>query len=185
VVSTIVVPVLTDALDRSLALAAAMDSRGYGRTAHVLPGTRRAASALLLTGLCGACIGTYGLLDSTVPRALGLPMLAIGVVAAVAGLALAGRRIARTTYRPDPWTLDEWAVAACGLAVATVLVVAGSIAPAVLTPPLRPLGWPQLALLPVAGVLLGALPAWLAPPVQRSGATRAATARIEPARSTG
>src|SRR5690606_20360509 len=37
----ILIPVLTDALDRSLQLAAAMDTRGYGRRAAVPPATRR------------------------------------------------------------------------------------------------------------------------------------------------
>jgi energy-coupling factor transport system permease protein len=183
--STIVVPVLTDALDRSLALAAAMDSRGYGRRAHLPRRTRRAASALVLAGVGGACVGTYGLLDSTVPRVLGLPMLAAGAVSAVVGLAFAGRRIERSTYRPDPWTVEEWAVAACGVAVAAALVVAGSVDPVALTPPLQPLGWPRLAVLPVAGLLVGALPALLAPPVERRSAGRWAATRVEPAGSTG
>ena len=38
----ILMPVLEDALHRSLALAAAMDARGYGRSAHVPARTRRA-----------------------------------------------------------------------------------------------------------------------------------------------
>jgi energy-coupling factor transport system permease protein len=166
VIRTVVVPVLTDALDRSLALAAAMDSRGYGRVAGVPLRTRATSGALLLGGLVGACVGTYGLLDSTVPRALGLPMLGLGVAAAVAGLSLAGRRIRRTVYRPDPWAIDEWAVSACGIAAATALIVVGHVDPSDLHPSLFPLEWPSLSLAPVLGILIGVLPAWLAPPVQ-------------------
>ena len=36
---------------------------------------RAATEALLLGGLVGIGIGTYGLLDSTAPRSLGMPML--------------------------------------------------------------------------------------------------------------
>jgi energy-coupling factor transport system permease protein len=183
VIRTIVVPVLTDALDRSLSLAAAMDSRGYGRSADVPRRTRLTSSALLLGGLVGACVGTYGLLDSTVPRALGLPMLALGVAAAIGGLGLAGRRVRRTAYRPDPWTLDEWAVAACGMAVAAVLVTISQVDPADLHPSLVPLAWPSLSLAPVLGVLIGVLPAWLAPPVERRAA--AVGRPVESARAAG
>src|SRR5690606_39781165 len=59
---TVVVPVLHDALDRSLALAAAMASRGYGRAAGVPAGARRATSALLLLGLLELCAGACALL---------------------------------------------------------------------------------------------------------------------------
>src|SRR5690606_4093104 len=78
VVREVAIPVLTDALDRSLLLAAAMDTRGYGRQAAVPAGTRRLAAGLVLGGLVGTCLGTYGLLDSSSPRHLGLPMLLLG-----------------------------------------------------------------------------------------------------------
>jgi energy-coupling factor transport system permease protein len=168
VIRTIVIPVLTDALDRSLALAAAMDSRGYGRTAGVAGRARAAAGGLMLTGLVGACVGTYGLLDSTVPRLLGLPLLGAGVVAALGGLALAGRRIRRTRYRPDPWRIEEWLVVVCGTAAALAVVVLGSISPADANPSVVPLTWPRLPLAAVAGILVAALPAWLTPPVERA-----------------
>ena len=73
VIRQVAMPVLTDALDRSLLLAAAMDARGHGRTADVPARTRRASAALLLVGLCGVCVGTYALLDGTVAGVLGLP----------------------------------------------------------------------------------------------------------------
>jgi hypothetical protein len=46
-------PVLEEALERSLALAAAMDSRGYGRRAEVPAATRRLTAATTLLGLAG------------------------------------------------------------------------------------------------------------------------------------
>ncbi|MDT0166218.1 energy-coupling factor transporter transmembrane protein EcfT, partial [Actinotalea sp. AC32] len=110
----LVVPVLTDALDRSLALAASMDSRGYARA---VPGSSDArVGALLLGALVAAVLGTYGLLDGTTPAWLGAPVLALGLAAAVAGGVLAGRRVRRTRYRPDRWGAAETVVAACGAA---------------------------------------------------------------------
>ena len=54
----LVVPVLEDALERSLALAAGMDARGYGRAAGLTRSRRRLTGALMLAGLCGVCVGT-------------------------------------------------------------------------------------------------------------------------------
>lgn len=165
-VRTVVLPVLTDALDRSLLLAAAMDSRGYGRVAALPRATRAVTGGLVIGGLGGISVGIYGLLDGTAPRHLGLPMLGLGVALAWAGFTIGGRRIQRTRYRPDPWLAPEWAVAASGLVVAGLYLFAGSVDPANLNPSLQPLRWPGLPIVPVIGALAGLLPAWLAPPVR-------------------
>lgn len=167
-VRAIAVPVLEDALSRSLLLAAAMDSRGYGRSGDVPVRLRRTTSALLLGGLIGLCLGLYALLDPTAPGPLGLPALLLGVALCAGGLVLGGRGVRRTTYRPDPWRGPEWLVAGCGVTSAAVMIVAGSLHPLLLHPSLYPLRWPDLPLLPLAAVLLGLLPAWLTPhPVVR------------------
>lgn len=111
------VPVLEDALERSLALAAGMDTRGYGRAAGASRAQRRTTGALMLAGLGGICVGIYAVLDTTAPRYLALPMLAVGVTAAAAGLLSAGRRVERTRYRPDPWAAPEALVAGSGVLV--------------------------------------------------------------------
>ena len=164
----VLVPVMTDALDRSLLLAAAMDSRGYGRTAHVPPRTRRLTGTLVLAGLIGVCIGIYGLLDGSSPWTLGVPMLAVGLVAAGIGFFIGGQRVQRSRYRPDPWLLAEWGVSAIGILVATTMFAAAVRNPTGLNPSLQPLQWPALPLLPTLAILLGALPAWIAPPPVRS-----------------
>ena len=166
---SVLVPVLQDALDRSIALAAAMDSRGYGRTAGVPAAVRRATAVLLLAGLLGLCLGVYGLLDAGSPALVGWPALVLGLALAAAGLLLASRRVPRSRYRPDRWRLRETVVAGSGLAaVAALLITEGLAAPllgaAALAPPVSPPGWPALPLLPAAGVLLALAPAWAAPP---------------------
>ncbi|GGL98957.1 CbiQ family ECF transporter T component [Micromonospora yangpuensis] len=160
----IALPVLADALDRSLALAAAMDSRGYGRTAAVPAGQRTVTGALVLGGLVGVCAGTYGLLDATGPGYLGLPMLLAGLATAVTGMVLAGRRVRRGRYRPDRWRTAELLVAGCGATVAGLTVLAGSLDPELLYPPVSPLTWPELTPLTLLAVAVAAAPAWLAPP---------------------
>uniref|UniRef100_UPI00359C520A energy-coupling factor transporter transmembrane component T n=1 Tax=Streptomyces sp. rh206 TaxID=2034270 RepID=UPI00359C520A len=160
----IVVPVLEDALERSLRLAAAMDSRGYGRAGSATPRSRRLTGALMLLGMCGLCAGAYGLLDATAPKLLGLPALAVGSALCLAGLRLGGRRVTRTTYRPDPWRFAEWAVASCGVLSAVLLFVDVGYNPAELNPSIYPLSWPTLPLVPAAAILLAGAAGFLAPP---------------------
>jgi energy-coupling factor transport system permease protein len=73
----------------------------------------------------------------------------------------------RSRYRPDPWRAPEWAVALTGGAVAAIVIVASHADPAGLNPTLQPLRWPPLPLVPTLALLLGTLPAWLAPPLAR------------------
>ena len=146
------------------ALAAAMDSRGYGRTAGASRGSRRVTGALMLVGLAGLCAGTYGLLDTTAFGPLTAPMLIGGVAACAAGIRASGSQVQRTRYRPDPWALPEWGVAAVGTGVAVVIVVTSSIDPNQLNPSLQPLVWPSLPPIPTIAILCGALAAVIAPP---------------------
>ncbi|WP_189129486.1 energy-coupling factor transporter transmembrane component T [Wenjunlia tyrosinilytica] len=150
-------PVLEGALERSVALAAAMDTRGYGRSADVPRAVRRTTAVLTLGGLAGVCLGSYGLLSDD-GGLLGLPVLLVGLAAAVAGLVLGGRRAARTRYRPDRWGPREWLVTASGVAVAALMFHADGLHPSTV-----PLAAPALPLLPAASVLIGLLPAFIAP----------------------
>lgn len=166
----VAIPVLHDALERSLRLAAAMDSRGYGRTGGVSRASRRVTSALLLAGLAALSLGGYGLLDPTVPHAAGVSGFAGGAVLCVAGLALGGRRIARTRYRPDPWRWPEWVVAGCGIGCAVVFGLGIGYDPAALDLVASPLRWPVLPVLPAAAIVVAALAAVAAPPVASDSA---------------
>lgn len=94
-------PVLEGALERSVSLAAAMDARGYGRTARVPAAVRRTTAALTLGGLLGVCAGTYGLLTAE-GATYGFPVLLVGLAAALAGLRLGGRMIAAHPVPPGP-----------------------------------------------------------------------------------
>ncbi len=157
------VPVLEGALERSVVLAAAMDSRGYGRRGSTSSRQRRTAATALLGGLLAACVGVFGLVSVGSPAALGLPMLVIGVLATVFGAWLAGRRNARTTYRPDPWRLAEWLVLLAGFGCALLFAAAGWLGIPGLDTPADPPTWPTLPLITVIGVLLAVTPAWTSP----------------------
>ncbi|MFI1091096.1 CbiQ family ECF transporter T component [Streptomyces sp. NPDC020917] len=177
-------PVLEGALERSVALAAAMDARGYGRTAQVPAGVRRATAALTLGGLLGVCAGTYALLSASGGR-YGLPVLLIGLAAAMAGLRLGGRRSVRTRYRPDRWGARAWLVAGSGAAVAGLMIAATGYDPAALDPPAFPLTAPALPLWPAAGLLLGLLPAFVAPAPAPVSPARASSGPERPGPASG
>ena len=157
-------PVLEGALDHSVDLAAAMDSRGYGRTTDDSRVSRRVTTGLVFSGLLGVCIGVYGLLDGTTSAWLGLPMLLLGSALAAAGIAVGGRRTGRTRYRPDPWALPEWLVAGSGVVAAVAMFVNVAVAPEELY--LASVGMvPPVPMIAVVGILVAMLPAVVAPPL--------------------
>lgn len=155
------IPVLEGALDRSVDLAAAMDTRGFGRRGETPPVVRRTIATFLLTGLLAMLASTYALVDSGAPTVLGLPLLLAGGALTAVGFVLGARRGGRTRYRPDPWRTPEWLVVGCGVAAA----VAVALAPLTgVYPSTSPPVAPALPLLPALGLLVAALPAWLSPP---------------------
>ncbi len=172
----ILLPVLQDALDRSLSLAASMDARGYGRSGAEPAARRRVTAALLIVGLSGVAIGLYGVLDATAAIPLAAPIMAGGAALLVGGMVAAGRRVQRTRYRPDPWGLSEWLVTACGALAVTSVMLGATLDPASLHMSLAPISWPGLAVVPTIGVLVAATPAWIVPPPISRAAGRTSAA---------
>lgn len=158
----IVVPVLEDALERSMTLAAGMDARGYGRSGTSTPRERFVTGTLMIAGLIGVCVGTYAFLDSTAPRLLAWPMLVAGVVLAGLGFVAAGRRVERTRYRPDRWRTGEIVAALSGIGAAVLVNVLANREPMVGYPSLTE--WPTLSALALIAVMIGVVPAFLTPP---------------------
>jgi len=167
-------PVLEGSLDRSLDLAASMESRGYGRTPIRSASARRLASALTLTGLVGVVAGLYGVLDGSVTGLLGMPLLLLGVVVTTAALLVGARRDVRSRYRRDPWGAPEWAVTVVGAVPAALLIWAESHGWPGVVLAQSPLAWPEAPLVLVLGVLLPGLAAVVTPVPPRLAAVRAA-----------
>lgn len=166
------VPVLEIALERSLELAASMDSRGYGRrpdlssgptSEKAQPGRRRLAQAATLLGAIAATVGVYGVLDGAAPGGIGFPLLAGGVVLLVASFAFASAQSTRTRYRPDPWRIPEWLVVSCGVAALAALVIASNLGVDGLRPTFNPLEIPAIPLLPALAILVAAAPSVCTP----------------------
>jgi len=154
-----------------------MDSRGYGRSVHRTRSQRMTSSALLLVGLIGLAIGLYGLTDGSAPTAMGWPLLVVGIVAASAGLYVAGWRVSVTRYRRERWQTAEFLVALTGWC--SVLACVFVVNPLLLTPNTAPPTWPTPSWLVLGGIAVALLAGVLAPmPPDRVGVV----ARSEAAR---
>ncbi|MCU0279082.1 MAG: energy-coupling factor transporter transmembrane protein EcfT [Candidatus Nanopelagicales bacterium] len=149
------VPVLESSLDDAINLAAAMDTRGYGRMTAAQPAERALQAGLVLVGLTGIALGLFAALGAA---SWGWLLLVIGLLMATGGIVIAGRRVPRTRYRPDPWNWPETITAGSGI-LAALAVLAGSTGTISL-----PLTWPALPPLAVLAILLAAAPALTTPP---------------------
>lgn len=167
--ASLAMPVLADAIDRSLALAAGMESRGFART-RGLP--VRGTLPVMLASSAAATMGVFLLLSTDYWQLAGW-LLVGGLIGAGLGLRAAGAWLRVTTYRPVPWRLTETLVATSGvLAAALVLglgwldpdalnpAVAALLDPLALLPSTDPLEWPRVTapMIVVVGLVLAPLP---------------------------
>lgn len=183
----IVVPVLEDALERSMTLAAGMDARGYGRRGTLSARRRLVNGTLMVSALIAVCYGAYAYLDATAlqwlpgvddpPRWLGKAIMLAGVVFAAVATWLAGRGVQRTRYRPDRWRTGEILAAVCGIAAAVGVNWAYSLDPYAVMPGLD--AWPRVSLVAVSAVLVAALPAFCTPEPVLSGDDPARDAHVD------
>ena len=86
------------------------------------PGERALQAGLVLAGLMGMHWGC----SRYWRQRLGWLLLALGLAAAITGIPVAGRRIVRTRYRPDPWGWPETLTAATGISAAIAVIAVSS-----------------------------------------------------------
>ena len=93
----IAIPVLHDALERSLPLAAAMDSRGYGRAGSATRACRRLTGRAACSAGCSGCAwARTGCSTRRRPARSALPRFAAGPRCRWRAWSLGGRRVARS-----------------------------------------------------------------------------------------
>lgn len=115
--SSLIIPVLEDTLERSLALAASMDARGFGRQGSLSKTQKNAARFATLVSIAALGVGSY-LLLATVDLAAALVAFAIGLLALMLSIKLTSLKHVKTSYRKDPWRFQDWAL----VAVSTALI---------------------------------------------------------------
>ncbi|MGO4955998.1 CbiQ family ECF transporter T component [Luteococcus sp. Sow4_B9] len=142
---TVLVPVLEDAIDRSLLLAAGMESRGYGRT-HQQEPVGPATTGAMLASMVLITYGTFLLLGVPGAGPWSWSCLVAGCLLAAIGIRLSGRRLAVTRYRPDAWGAPEHALCMAGLVAALSSIALVRLAPDVAMTPASPPQWPLLHL---------------------------------------
>ncbi|MFZ2625027.1 MAG: energy-coupling factor transporter transmembrane component T [Propionibacterium sp.] len=164
-VGSLIVPVLQDAVERSMTLAAGMESRGYGSTRDRAR-VGRGAGLAMLASLTLLGFGAFALLALSDGAVLALVSLGAGVLAAVAALRISGRQLAVTRYRPSPWQAREYLTALAGLSTLLATLALGSLAPTVATPTNSPVGWPPLhpLMLVIVALILAPIAVTTTPP---------------------
>lgn len=161
-IASAAIPVFEGALDRSIALAAAMDARGYGR--RTKNPHQQFASILLVLALIALVIGTYGLIASQTSAYIGVPLLVFGIISGGLGLYLSGKNSVRTRYRPDPWRTPEWLIAISGVLAALIFSAADWTSALALHPSTIPPQWPAVPWFGWLVFALALIPVISAPP---------------------
>jgi energy-coupling factor transport system permease protein len=152
----LLMPLLVGGLERALQLAEAMTARGFASQGAGNRGQTRfrwllaAGMGALLAGLLARLLWPQVAAASTALLLIGAALVMVGVVAQ-------GRAVARTSYRPRPWTGRDWLVAAASGIVVLVYLLPANRASLAYSP-YPQLAWPRVDLL----VLLATL-ALLAP----------------------
>lgn len=140
-ISEIFLPVLTTSLDRSIDIAEALESRGFG--GHISGGTN-----VLLAGWAAVAAMTSGLLYLLGAQ----PFVTIAATiffTALAGLLLKGKQPVTTRYRRTRWTRSDGLVAAAclaasGLAASASIYGISGVGPILSVAPAMLLGAPAL-----------------------------------------
>jgi energy-coupling factor transport system permease protein len=150
-----VVPILETGMERAIALAESMDSRGFG---HRGASRSDAVAGWLSLGALlslGACfVALIGRAD-----ALALGLAVVGVAGVVAAVVVAGRSSSRVRYRRRRLRRSDWLLAATAWVAPVGLALLAAADDATLVWPADRLGLPGLNLLAVVAIAALAVPA--------------------------
>jgi energy-coupling factor transport system permease protein len=94
-----VIPVLEDAIDSSLSLAASMDSRGFGRRGDLSKSLVLGARLSSLLAVALLAIGSFALLVGQT-QTLGWVLISLGIVASFATIRINSKSQIRTRFEP-------------------------------------------------------------------------------------
>lgn len=98
--TSILIPVLEDTIEKSMGLAASMSSRGFGRAGALTAMEQKLVRAFSLASICLILIGTYLLLTEGLAQPFSAAALLFGLLFAGTSLRLAAARKIRTSFNP-------------------------------------------------------------------------------------
>ena len=113
-----VIPVLEDAIDSSLSLAASMDSRGFGRRGDLSKSLVLGARLSSLLAVAFLAIGSFALLVGQT-QTLGWVLIALGIVASFATIRINSKSQIRTRFEPVKLQFFDALILAISLALLT------------------------------------------------------------------
>jgi energy-coupling factor transport system permease protein len=117
----LVTPVLEDAIDQSLALAASMDSRGFGRRGTYSKSELRRIRVFTWGALAAIVFALASLLLSDKSQLTGLSFSILGVALLLAAFRLLSKGHSQTRYRAQEITRSDFALSAI-----SALLIAGA-----------------------------------------------------------
>jgi energy-coupling factor transport system permease protein len=168
----LLVPLLTDSLEKAVQLAEAMEARGYGKS----PTSDFRPPILMVVGLSGVLFGW--LIEAYWHNRAGWAIIGASVVALTLGVRVVSLHTPRTTrYRRQAWSARDTLLVVFSFAPLTVIVTVALLDPQALAfyPYPRVTLPPFDARLGLCLALLGA-PAFMRPRVSRQPATQPAAA---------
>ena len=117
-----VIPVLEDAIDSSLSLAASMDSRGFGRRGNLSKSLVLAARLSSLMAVVFLSVGSFALLVGQT-QTVGWLLIAVGIITSYATIRINSKSQIRTRFEPVNFqTLDGLLVSlSAALLIAAIL----------------------------------------------------------------
>lgn len=99
-------PILEDSIDRSMALAASMDARGFGRRGNLSKNQIRFSRAASLVSISAVAIGSYLLLTSVEVWGA-CASFTLGVAGIYASLKVTGSSTLKTRYSTHSWQFKD------------------------------------------------------------------------------
>jgi energy-coupling factor transport system permease protein len=111
-----IVPVLEDTIDKSLSLAASMDSRGFGRRGKLTKLQILSVRLISLASVVFTSVGVFVLLVGTGLQWLALGSLGTGFLGILLTVRMTSKNSIRTKFKKEPWLMQDYVVAAIAFA---------------------------------------------------------------------
>ena len=107
--SSTIIPVLEDAIESSLSLAASMDARGFGRRGQIPPKRLNLARTSSLAAAMGIAIGGFLLLVGT-NQLVALGVLGVSLAFGALSIRIYSSSRVRTRYKPENFGFSDYVV---------------------------------------------------------------------------